>query len=405
MIVNGSNAGMFSDKLREIANVLVEQTNKPGDIGLLTGKAGIALFFFYYFKLTGEEVYSQRGLDIIGDIFDTIDGEQVIHTYCSGLCGTGWAVEHLVRNDFIDADSDELLSGLDTLLSASMLRDARKNYFDFLHGAVGYGIYFLKRLSNPRVKDYLIQLVDELEKQAEGKIDEDGGGRWLSLIKLEPKTMGANLSVSHGMSGIMDFLGRLHREGIGGERVHNLLKSTVGYLLEQTLDTAVYMCHFPAWAAEKERSYHTRLGWCYGDLGTGAVLWLTARSTHDETWREKALAILLHSTQRLEPANTGVVDAGLCHGSTGIAHIYNRMYHYTGIETFRESALYWFDRTLEMASFDDGYAGYKALHGKQRGGWVREAGLLEGISGIGLALISAISDIEPKWDECLLLSG
>ncbi len=30
--------------------------------------------------------------------------------------------------------------------------------------------------------------------------------------------------------------------------------------------------------------------------------------------------------------------------------------------------------------------------------------LLEGIAGIGLAMISAVSDIEPIWDECLLLS-
>ncbi len=31
-------------------------------------------------------------------------------------------------------------------------------------------------------------------------------------------------------------------------------------------------------------------------------------------------------------------------------------------------------------------------------------GFLEGIAGIGLAFISAISDIEPAWDEYLLLS-
>jgi lantibiotic modifying enzyme len=202
----------------------------------------------------------------------------------------------------------------------------------------------------------------------------------------------------------MDFLGRLHRQGIGKENVHTLLKGTAEYLLGQTLDTTKYMCYFPAWAAEQEPSHYSRLGWCYGDLGTGVVLWLTARRTNNEKWREKALEILLHSTQRREPANTGVVDAGLCHGTAGIAHIYNRMYHYTGQDVFREAALYWFDRTLEMASFDDGYAGYKALHGERRGGRVKEAGLLEGITGIGLALISAVSTVEPKWDQCLLLS-
>jgi lantibiotic modifying enzyme len=202
----------------------------------------------------------------------------------------------------------------------------------------------------------------------------------------------------------MDFLERLYRKGIGGEKVHTLLKGTVEYLLRQTLDTTKYMCHFPSWASKEEPSHYSRLGWCYGDLGTGIVLWLTAQRTGNKKWREKAIEILLHSTQRREPPNTGVVDAGLCHGSSGIAHIYNRMYHYTGRDEFRKAALYWFDQVLETAVFDDGYAGYKALHGKQRGGWVKEAGLLEGIAGIGLALISAVSTVEPKWDECLLLS-
>ena len=35
---------------------------------------------------------------------------------------------------------------------------------------------------------------------------------------------------------------------------------------------------------------------------------------------------------------------------------------------------------------------------------MNEYNLLDGIAGIGLSLISAISSIEPQWDECLLLS-
>jgi hypothetical protein len=30
-------------------------------------------------------------------------------------------------------------------------------------------------------------------------------------------------------------------------------------------------------------------------------------------------------------------------------------------------------------------------------------GLLNGISGIGLALLSTVSDIEPKWDDSLIV--
>ncbi len=57
-----------------------------------------------------------------------------------------------------------------------------------------------------------------------------------------------------------------------------------------------------------------------------------------------------------------------------------------------------------MAIFKDGFCGYKKYRAEEHGGWIPEAGLLEGIAGIGLILISIVSDIEPKWDRCLLLS-
>jgi hypothetical protein len=76
------------------------------------------------------------------------------------------------------------------------------------------------------------------------------------------------------------------------------------------------------------------------------------------------------------------------------------MYHNTGHEAFREAALYWLDDCLYKARFSDGLAGYKVW---RHSGWITQRGLLEGIAGIGLVLLAAVSDIEPAWDECLFL--
>lgn len=56
-----------------------------------------------------------------------------------------------------------------------------------------------------------------------------------------------------------------------------------------------------------------------------------------------------------------------------------------------------------MAKFEDGLAGYKTWQGAERG-FRNEYGLLEGIAGIRLVLLAYLSDEEPTWDECLLLS-
>ena len=69
----------------------------------------------------------------------------------------------------------------------------------------------------------------------------------------------------------------------------------------------------------------------------------------------------------------------------------------------KDAAAYWINQTLCMARFEDGLAGYKTWQGDKRG-FQNEYGLLEGIAGIGLALLSFLSDEDPTWDECLLLS-
>jgi len=53
---------------------------------------------------------------------------------------------------------------------------------------------------------------------------------------------------------------------------------------------------------------------------------------------------------------------------------------------------------------EDTLSGYKMFRTEEHGGPQEEFGFLEGIAGIGLMYISAISDVEPAWDECLLLS-
>jgi len=58
-----------------------------------------------------------------------------------------------------------------------------------------------------------------------------------------------------------------------------------------------------------------------------------------------------------------------------------------------------------MAKFEDGLAGFKvyqAHDGKPT--WLNKYGLLEGVAGIGLAMLTYYYEMDPAWDECLLLS-
>jgi lantibiotic modifying enzyme len=403
LIKDEKKAAPYKKKLSEIAETLVKHTEDSKDnIGLMGGKIGVALFYFYYAKLLGEDKYADYGVELISDVFDVINDDFTYHTHAGGLAGIGWTVEHLAQNDFIDTDTNEILADLDPYLHKTMIYDIENQNYDFLHGAVGNGVYFLSRMTNEKSKDYLKELIDQMDKLSHK--DEDGARKWLSTLNFEEETKGYNLSLSHGIASIIVFLGKVLETGIYNEKVSILLNGAVQYLLKYKLDREKFLSNFPSWISESDPLTASRLAWCYGDLGIGTALWQAAQSAGNKDWEKIAVDVLLDSTARKDIKENTVLDAGLCHGAAGIVHIYNRAYHYTGIDTFKELALYWAEHTLKFATFEDGYAGYKAWRTEKYGGWTPEAGFLEGICGIGLAFISLISDIEPKWDRALFIS-
>jgi len=113
---------------------------------------------------------------------------------------------------------------------------------------------------------------------------------------------------------------------------------------------------------------------------------------------------LRHTLKKRDPEKCLIRDAGLCHGSAGVAHIYRRIWEETGEEDFAKSGYYWFKYSLKLATFPDGLAGFKTWRAPENGGWANDPGLLEGVTGIGLAFLSAVYPVESDWDRCLLLS-
>jgi hypothetical protein len=166
-------------------------------------------------------------------------------------------------------------------------------------------------------------------------------------------------------------------------------------------------CQFPALVPRTgpPDSSPSRLAWCYGDLGVSATLYSAAINVDNAAWRQHALDVARRAARR-PPSLARVRDAGLCHGSAGVAHIFNRLYQATGEEVFCDAARYWIARTLEFYWPRKGIGGFQIWRGEGCAGgpWSTAPGLLEGTAGIGLALIAAMTDVEPDWDRILLIA-
>ena len=355
----------------------------------MDGKAGISLFFFYYARLTGEGKYADHAVELLGSIFKDINDGFNDFRFSNGLAGIGWILRHLVQYKFIETDINELLDGLDAFFYRTMTERFHENHYDFLHGALGVGTYWLSRLPHTDTQKYLNDCIDHLDRI------------WQTVL-VPNSTKGVNLGVAHGIPSIIAFLSKSLERGVSNKKTRGLLNSAVRYLLEQSLDPTQFRSIFPDSVRVNGNPSDSRLAWCYGDLGIGSVLWQASQAAGNKAWEEKAIHILIHTTTRKALQENLVVDACFCHGTAGIAHIYNRMYQYTGMEPFKNAVLYWLDQTLKMAVSDDGAAGFKVWCGDNV--WQNRYCLLDGIAGIGMVLMAAVSDVEPSWDRCFLLS-
>jgi hypothetical protein len=143
------------------------------------------------------------------------------------------------------------------------------------------------------------------------------------------------------------------------------------------------------------------LAWCYGDLGVATCLVWVARVLEDARLFEAARSLAARASVRTEH-DSGVIDAGLCHGAAGNAHCFNRLWQETGDPRFAEAATAWLDRAIAFGGAD------AELHCFARRGAEGERGdpatFLDGSVGVMAVLAAACSDVEPRWDRLLLAS-
>ncbi|PKV51613.1 lanthionine synthetase-like protein [Aquimarina sp. MAR_2010_214] len=397
------------NKLKEISEILDAKTEKNKEIGVLSGVSGVALFQFYYSKFLDEDIHADKGAETITKAVEFINDGFTYPTFCTGIAGACWVLEILKEEEFVELDDDFLSSDLDSYLLEAMRADIKTGNYDFLHGAMGYGYYFLKRYQNvtseeskTKYKDYLDELIAELKKSSKKN---DSGMWWESVLKQKEDITGCNLSLSHGISSMVNFLSRIAEHKEFYDDVREMLEQTVKYILHCRNKDKTLTATFPNWIINEDVvDNNSRLAWCYGDLGIGISIYRAGKILGDTQISDEAIAILKYSTQRRDIEEAGVLDAGLCHGAYGILLIYNYLYKKTNDVAFKEASDFWAQKALDMAIHEQGYAGYMVWRGAEEEKWKNEVSLLEGVAGIGLSIISYLAPFETKWDECLLIS-
>lgn len=389
----------YKNRLHQLGKAL-HSWNNIANPGLLNGRAGISLFFFYLGKFVEDEKYIEKGYSLIHTVFDDINKGYSNHSFSSGLAGIAWAVRLLVNNDFLDKQALEGFDQLDKFLGKSMMHEISIGNFDYLHGALGIACYLMTK--NNKNHEMIADMIDVLSDLSISF--KDRGAAWPSKTNGNEPKQGFNLGLAHGQPGIIYFLSKAFQTGIRKEKVNRMLRENVRFLLSHRMSPDGPGSCFSNWIMPGGKHGNSRLAWCYGDLGIAAALWNAGNLLNEQSWMDEAEDIFLKTLKRKLLAPNGVADASFCHGTAGIAHIYNRMYQFTGKKHYKHAAGFWLKETLKMATHNNGIAGYRYWHPSSEDNYKDEPGLLEGAAGIGFVIMAAISDLVPAWDEALMLS-
>ncbi len=158
-------------RLQRIANVLLLNASFIDNLGLINGKMGIIIFFYHYARYTGSKIFEDYAGELIDEIYEEINTNTPVD-FANGLTGIGWGIEYLVKNRFLEADTDEALAEIDNAvykhrLSSPVLLNSGDDLF-------GYGFYQIARLLGHKIDDdnlntlmkkhHLIFLTDECER-------------------------------------------------------------------------------------------------------------------------------------------------------------------------------------------------------------------------------------------------
>ena len=132
--------------LEHIANMLLLNSSLLFYPGLIHGKMGVAIFFFHHARYTGNELFKDYAVFLIGEIMNQIYDYHSLD-YENGLAGIGAGIDYLAQNDFIELE-ENTFDDFDRRMYLAVMHDSMSD-FSLYNGLSGYGKYWLMRLSIP----------------------------------------------------------------------------------------------------------------------------------------------------------------------------------------------------------------------------------------------------------------
>jgi len=351
----------------------------------LNGLSGAALISAYLGAHAGAKFVSLKE-QLLTEVMERLRSGNLklstLHTFCSGLAGIVYVIDHLRENGLADNrfDDDTLIQLSDLFLERS-LADFKARNTDYLHGPLGVFLSLLPHTRIAQVARTLDVIFDTYQKQL--RTDEKGSRIFNSVLEGQLESGEYNMGLAHGMAGHALLWTEAYRRGYRPEATRQLAYDLLQYIDtyerspigEQSATHVFYPKSVieddpEAWAEQKTETYVSRVGWCYGDLNVAFAQLKAGRTFEDEKLEQRGLALARHVAGRLD-AYDAQIDENIyfCHGSAGLVYMFGCLKKaYPGEAAFDRACRHWaehFRTTLETPRYEEltGYQNYSLLEG------------------------------------------
>lgn len=386
-----------------------------GSMCLDCGRVGNALFWAYTRPPRGEQVEAalDQAIDELGQV------PSLTPSLWAGFCGTAWAVEHVeARLGLVEGNSgvgqddageeEDANDDIDTALATALGAPPGSFAYDLPKGLAGFAVYALERHRRRvgRVRAIATACLERIvEHLLHMRVQTPHGRAWNIPVTALPKDRrGAHpdgafhRGLAHGVPAVLVTLARIAASGIRTDACGEMLHEAV------------------SWLRATDGGRPEVPSWCSGACGRAAALVLAGELLDEPAWRSAGIEMARASAER--PASR-LRDAGICHGTAGVAHTFHRLYQLTGDPVLADAARDWVAALLDQIELadrtnsnslgspntgvlEDRFGPHTAPPGhvaqlQERGG------LLRGAGGVGLVLLAAIDGEDAAWDRCLLL--
>jgi lantibiotic modifying enzyme len=381
----------------ELLQIIISTVKRElcNNSGLLDGKAGQLLMLFFAEKFNSTWVDEEWLNSEFNLLADKTEGLIPDFSLAHGYAGVAWLFEVIFNSQKAVFEAN---TSIDKLIHNLLEKKVWDTEIEMVMGLAGVAPYLYRRSHQPinllsikklaqhfsalSVKDDLHHLFWPVYKNSVYYTNNE------TSFRCE-----VNMGLAHGqLSFIAAMLPSLNIPEVK-PYVSDLILHSCNWVIEQQQSPSKVGSYFSYLAGANQKS---KLGWCYGDLCTALTLARAGKALNRNDFYEFAIKVGKHSCNRTE-YSAEITGAGVCHGSMGLVLLFSQMHDITGEQVFYSASHRWLDYTLEKYKA----VGIEYILG-QKHNTPSKKGLISGLAGIGLVLLSVLGQ-EPEWLDGLLI--